>query len=325
MMDSPFSRRALYPPVEPRQSGRLPVGDGHELYWEECGRSDGVPVVVLHGGPGGGLSPAMRRFFDPRRWRVLLFDQRGAGRSIPRASLHANTTAHLVEDVERLRERLGVQAWAVFGGSWGSTLALAYAQAYPERVLGLILRGVFLFTRAEVDWFYRGGISALLPEAWERFLAPLAPEERSDPVAGYHRVLARENFDARRVHARAWADWESAALTRASARRHAIARHAEPESADALARIECHYMANDGFFVGPDDLMDGIARVSRLPCFIVQGRLDLVTPPRTAVRIAKAWPGARLTIVENAGHAAVEPGLVDGLVRATDELALRLS
>jgi proline iminopeptidase len=324
-MDSPFSRRALYPPVDPRQSGRLPVGNGHELYWEECGRADGVPVVVLHGGPGGGLSPAMRRFFDPRRWRVALFDQRGAGRSTPRAGLEANTTADLVEDIERLRERLGIEAWAVFGGSWGSTLALAYAEAHPDRVLGLILRGVFLFTRAEVDWFYRGGVSPLLPEAWDRFLAPLSLGERGDPVAGYHRVLAGEDFESRRLHVRAWADWESAALTRAPARRYALARHADPESADALARIECHYMAHDGFFEQPDALMDGLGRVRDLPCFIVQGRLDLVTPPRTAVRLAKAWPGSRLTLVESAGHAAVEPGLVDGLVRATDELAQRLT
>jgi proline iminopeptidase len=324
MMDSPFSRRALYPPAEPRRTGRLPVGDGHELHWEECGRPDGIPVVVLHGGPGGGLSAAMRRFFDPSRWRVALFDQRGAGRSTPHASLHANTTAHLVADIERLREHLGVDRWALFGGSWGSTLALAYAQAHPDRALGLILRGVFLFTRAEVDWFYRGGVSPLLPEAWSRFLAPLSDAERADPIAGYHRVLIDDDFETRRGHARAWADWESAALTRASARRFALARHGDPRAADALARIECHYMMHDGFFDSSDAIVAGLDPIKRLPCLIVQGRLDLVTPPRAAVRLARAWPGARLNIVENAGHAAVEPGLVDGLVRATDELALRL-
>jgi proline iminopeptidase len=324
MMDSSFSRRSLYPPIEPRLKGRLAVGDGHELYWEECGRADGAPVVVLHGGPGGGVSPAMRRFFDPRRWRAVLFDQRGAGRSTPRGGLEANTTAHLVDDIERLREHVGVESWAVFGGSWGSTLALAYAQAHPDRVLGLILRGVFLFTPSEIDWFYRGGVSGFLPDAWERFLAPLDAHERGDPVTGYHRVLRRGDFESRRRHAQAWTDWETSALGRSLFRRRLVDRELDPAAVDALARIECHYMAHDGFFATPDALMDRIDRVRSLPCFIVQGRLDLVTPPGAAWRLARAWPAARLAIVENAGHSAIEPGLADGLVRATDELAARL-
>lgn len=323
-MDSPFSRRALYPPVEPTLTGRLPVGDGHELYWEECGRPDGAPVVVLHGGPGGGLSPAMRRFFDLKRWRVVLFDQRGAGRSTPHAGLTANTTAHLIADIERMRERAGVDAWAVFGGSWGSTLALAYAEAHPDRVLGLVLRGVFLFTPREVDWFYRGGAAALLPDAWETFLARLPPADRADPITGYHRFLITDDFNRRAPYARAWADWEGAALARSVGRRRVAARFPEPAAADALARIECHYMAHDGFFATPDALMDGVGRIADLPCYIVQGRLDLVTPPAAAWRLARAWTGARLSLVEHAGHAALEPGLVDGLVRATDDLAARL-
>jgi proline iminopeptidase len=266
----------------------------------------------------------MRRFFDPRRWRAILFDQRGAGRSTPLGGLIANTTQHLVDDIEKLRRRAGVDAWAVFGGSWGSTLALAYAEAYPERVLGLILRGIFLFTPSEIDWFYRGGVSRLLPDAWERFLAPLAPSERRDPVSAYHRVLIREDYEARRRHVEAWTDWETAALGRAYSRWRAVDRQIEPAAADALARIECNYMAHEGFMPSPDALMDGVARIAGLPCTIVQGRLDLVTPPEAAWRLAQAWPGARLTIVEGAGHSAMEPGLADGLVRACDELAAKL-
>ena len=317
--------RSLYPALDPRVSGRLGVGDGHELYWEECGRADGVPVVVLHGGPGGGSAPPMRRFFDPERWRVVLVDQRGAGRSTPHASLHANTTAHLVDDIERLRNALGIDAWAVFGGSWGSTLALAYAQAHPDRVLGLVLRGVFLFTPPEVDWFYRGGASALLPDAWERFLAPLPPAARADPLAGYHPFLIHPDVAARRSHALAWTDWEGAALARSSSpQRASFARAHDTASADALARIECHYMINGGFFDRPDQLMEDVERLRDIPGFIVQGRIDLVTPPAAAWRLAKAWPGADLSIVDGAGHAATEPGIAQGLVRATDQLATRL-
>lgn len=325
-MHSTGVRRELFPPIRPSRSGRLDVGDGHRLHFETCGREDGIPVVVLHGGPGGGVSPSLRRFFDPDRWRVALFDQRGAGRSIPHASLDFNTTWDLVADIERLREHLGIDAWAVFGGSWGSTLALAYAQAHPDRVLGLVLRGVFLFTRPEIDWFYRGGAGALLPEAWERFLAPLVAAERADPVAGYRPLLMKEDRETRRPAALAWAAWESEALTRGVGRAGlAASRRGDPAASDALARIECHYMAHDGFFEQPDQLMDGLDRIAHLPAYIVQGRLDLVTPPRAAWRLARAWPSAHLSIVEDAGHAATEPGLVDGLVRATDDLATRLA
>jgi proline iminopeptidase len=266
----------------------------------------------------------MRRFFDPRRWRIILFDQRGAGRSTPHASLKANTTPHLIADIERLREHLGVEAWAVFGGSWGSTLALAYAEACPERALGLVLRGVFLSTRAEIDWFYRGGAAALMPDAWERFLAPLSPGRRADPVAAYLALLRPDDEDMRAPYARAWSDWESAAVNHTLSRRRGLARRPDPRSADALARIECWYMAHEGFLDGPDALIDGVGRIAHLPCSIVQGRLDLVTPPAAAWRLARTWRGAELSIVDGAGHAAVEPGLANGLIRATDALAGKL-
>jgi proline iminopeptidase len=266
----------------------------------------------------------MRRFFDPARWRIVLFDQRGAGLSTPHAGLAANTTGHLVEDIERLRTLLGVEAWVVFGGSWGSTLALAYAETYPERVRGLVLRGLFLFTPAEVDWFYRGGASALLPDAWERFLAPLPDAERADPVAGYHRYLVDDDVEARRAYAVAWAEWESSALNRSGAPRRDARHTTDPKAADALARIECHYMIKNGFLDRPDQLVEDAVRLEGLPVRIVQGRLDLVTPARTAWRFAKRWPWAELDIVEGAGHAAMEPGIVDGLVRATDRLAAQI-
>lgn len=324
-MDSTDFARQLYPAIRPDTSGRLDVGDGHQLHFETCGRADAPPVVVLHGGPGGGVSPALRRFFDPDRWRIVLFDQRGAGRSTPHASLTANTTWDLVADVERLRNHLGIDAWALFGGSWGSTLALAYAQTHPEHVLGLFLRGVFLGTQSEFDWFYGGGAGALLPEAWERFLAPLNDDERSAPIAAYHTRLTHDDPETRRPAALAWAAWESAALSRAPQRQNVgAARRGDPAAADALSRIECHYMINNCFFKRPDQLMDDLPRITHLPAYIVQGRIDLITPPRTAWRLARAWPSAHLSIVEGAGHAATEPGLVDGLVRATDDMATRL-
>jgi proline iminopeptidase len=264
----------------------------------------------------------MRRFFDPARWRPVLFDQRGAGRSTPHASLEANTTAHLIEDIERLRAHLGVDKWTVFGGSWGATLALAYAQTHPHRVDGLILRGVFLCTRSEIDWFFRGGARVMLPEAWEDFVAPLPKARRDDPVAAYYDILTHLDRNARRSYARAWAGWESTAL---SHRRTVVGPSpVNPAAADALARIECHYMINEGFFETPDQLIDNMGVLSEHPGYIVQGRLDMVTPPAAAWRLAKAWPEAHLNIVEDCGHAASEPGLVDGLVRATDDLASRL-
>jgi len=302
-MDSTDFARQLYPAIRPEATGCLDVGDGHQLHFETCGRSDAPAVVVLHGGPGGGISPALRRFFDPDRWRVILLDQRGAGRSTPHASITANTTWHLVDDLERLRTHMGIDAWALFGGSWGSTLALAYAEAHPERVLGLFLRGVFLATEPEIDWFYGGGASAVLPEAWERFLAPLDEDERAAPIPAYHKRLILDDPETRRPAALAWSGWESAALSRSPHRQSfGGGRRGDPAAADALARIECHYMANNCFLERPDQLMANLGAITHLPAYIVQGRIDLVTPPRTAWRLARAWPSAHLSIVEGAGQ-----------------------
>lgn len=319
-MNGPLGRRELYPEINPEASGRFQVGQGHALYWETCGDADAPPIAVLHGGPGGGSSPAMRRFFDPARWRIILYDQRGCGRSTPRSSLEENTTWRLVEDLEKLRETLGVERWALFGGSWGSTLALAYAEAHPERVTGLILRGVFLMTPQEIDWFYRGGAGAILPEAWERFLAPVPQDARADPVAAYYALLTGEDARKRAAAARAWTSWESEALSPRE-RVSALRRPTDGGSIDALARIECHYFQHQGFLKSPTQLLDDAAKLARTPIHIVQGRYDLVTPPRAAWTLANALASARLEIIPDGGHAASDPGIVDGLVRATDALA----
>lgn len=316
--------RGLYPAIEPYSAGTLSVGGGHALYIEQCGRADAPAIVVIHGGPGGACSPAMRRFFDPNAWRVILFDQRGCGRSRPYSALHANTTPHLVDDMERIRRHLGVEEWALFGGSWGSTLALAYAQAHRERVTGLIARGVFLMTPQEIEWFYGGGAGALLPEAWEAFLSHLEPHERDDPIPAYHERLTGKDRARRSKAALAWTAWESDALD-PGGRRLDVARRLDPIAADALARLECHYFLNGGFLSDPNQLLDEAHKLKGLPGTIIQGRMDLVTPPRAAYALSRAWPAASLHIVPEAGHAASEPGVIDGLVRATDSLAARLS
>lgn len=316
--------RGLYPPIDPYRSGRLPVGDGHDLYWEECGRQDRPVVAVLHGGPGGGCSPTMRRFFDPEKWRVILYDQRGCGRSRPVSSLEHNTTHDLVADLEQLREHLGIERWALFGGSWGSTLALAYAQAHAERVTGLILRGIFLMTPQELEWFYGGGAGALLPEAWAAFLEHLEPEERGEPVASYYRRLTSSDMRTRRTAAEAWTAWESAAIDPVHGPRPRR-RGMGAEAIDALARIECHYFVNRGFLDDPNALLSGVEALRGTPCWIVQGQLDFVTPPRSAWLLSHAWPEASFALAPGAGHAASDPLLVNHLVRATDDLAVVLS
>lgn len=321
-MDASYTRRLLYPPIRPLQSFHLPVGDGHELYVEECGRPDGIPVVTLHGGPGGGVSPALRRFFDPRRYRIILFDQRGCGRSTPHGSLENNTTQKLIEDIEKIRVHMGVDQWLVFGGSWGATLSLAYARAHPDRCLGLVLRGVFLCTQIELDWFYRQGANMLFPDAWERLIDPLAPEERDDIIKAYYERLAEPDLVRRRPDALAWARWESALISMAG---DPSAPLADPIRADALARLETHYFLHKGFFERDGILLEDADRYNHLPGVIVQGRYDVVTPPRSAWALARAWPRARLQMIGDAGHAAGEPGVVDALVRATDAFATRLT
>ena len=318
-MNDGGARRTLYPEIEARHSAWLDVGDGHELYYEESGNPAGKPVVFLHGGPGGGCTPAMRRFFDPERYRIVLFDQRGSGKSRPHASLRANTTWDLVSDIEKVRAQLGIERWQVFGGSWGSTLALAYAETHPERVTEMVLRGIFLVRRQEIDWFYQEGANRFFPERWRRFLEPIPEDERGDLLHAYHRRLTGDDPETRLAAARAWSVWEGSTST--------LLPHPEVEqrfgAADmalAMARIECHYFVNGGFMQG-NRLLDDIDRIRHIPAVIVQGRYDVVCPPVTAWELASAWPEAELRMVPDAGHAAFEPGNVHELVSATDRYA----
>lgn len=313
-------RRGLYPEIEPRETGHLDVGDGHRLYWELSGNPDGKPVVFLHGGPGGGSSPAHRRQFDPKRYSILVFDQRGAGKSTPYASLEANTTGHLVEDIEKLRAHFGVDQWMVFGGSWGSTLALAYAEAHPEQVTELVLRGVFLFDQFEVDWLYKeGGASSLYPDGWDEFVAPIAAGERGDLVAAYQRVLTGNDEAAKLVAAKAWSKWEAVTVTLLPSK-DTEEHFTDPAVAIAVARIENHYMANKGW-LEEGQLLRGAEKLRGIPGVIVQGRHDCCTPPIAAWRLKKAWPEIELNIIPDGGHMYSEPGVLDGLVRATDRFA----
>ncbi len=306
----------MYPAIEPYAHGMLDTGEGHQLYWETCGNPEGIPAVFLHGGPGAGSPPEARRLFDPARYNVLLFDQRGAGRSRPHASLDANTTWHLVADIERLRRMIGVERWLVFGGSWGSTLALAYAQTHPERVSGLILRGVFTARREEIDWFYRGGAGWLFPEAWDAFLGLLAKDEQGDPVAAYYRRLTSGDASVQAEAARHWSAWEARTIQLVPSPGLVDAYTAD-DFAAALARIEAHYMINHAW-LGEGQLLANADRLRGIPGVIVQGRYDACTPPRTAWQIHRAWPGSQLIIVPAAGHRFDEPGICNELLRATD-------
>lgn len=300
----------------------LDVGEGHRVYWEECGRPDGVPVIALHGGPGGGAAPAMRRFFDPKRYRILIFDQRGCGRSRPFSDIQNNDTDRLISDIERLRRFFNVDRWVVFGGSWGATLALAYARANPEAVLGMVLRGVFACTKAEIDWFYRDGANRLFPDIWERFIRRLDPNERNDVLGAYHQRLMADDPAARREDALEWARWESALI---SLHVDPNTANPDPRRADALARMETHYFVHNGFLERDGLLLEDTAHLADIPGVIVQGRYDMVTPPRTAWALHQAWPGSRIDFVQDAGHAAGEPGTIDGLIRVTDAFAKRFS
>ncbi len=319
---SAAGRRSLYVETEPFASGWLSTDGPHEVYFEECGSRGGRPALVLHGGPGGAINPTMRRFFDPARWRVVLFDQRGCGRSRPNASLEDNTTWTLIEDIERLRKTLKIERWAVFGGSWGSTLALAYAITHPERVSALVLRGVFLLTRRELAWFYQDGASMLFPDAWERFIAPIPAAERDDLLGAYHRRLTSPDRRVQAQAASAWSQWEGDTLSLRGPQARP-AKFNEVEFAVAFARIESHFFINNGFFPHDGWILDNVAAIRAIPGWIVQGRFDVVTPLESAWSLKKAWPEARFEIIWDAGHASTEPGIVDALVRATDQ-ALKL-
>jgi proline iminopeptidase len=313
-------RRTLYPQIEPYKSGHLDVGDGHNLYWELCGNPSGKPAVFLHGGPGGGSSPDHRRQFDPERYNVLVFDQRGCGKSTPYATLGSNTTAHLVADIERLREMAGVDKWLVFGGSWGSTLGIAYGQAHPGRVTELVLRGIFLFDQYEVDWLYKeGGASAVYPDKWDDFIALIPEGERDDLVEAYRRRLTSDDPDEQLRAAQAWSSWEGSTVTLLPSKA-TIEHFTSPEVAIAIARIENHYMANGGW-LDEGQLLRGAEKLRQIPGVIVQGRHDTCTPPRAAWELKKAWPEVDLQIVPDGGHLYNEPGILDGLIRATDKFA----
>ncbi len=312
--------RRLYPTITPFETGYLQVSDLHSIYFEVSGNPRGVPVIVCHGGPGGGTTPSMRRYFDPARYRIILFDQRGCGRSTPHASLVDNTTWHLVSDMEVLRTHLDIEKWVVFGGSWGSTLALAYGQTHPERVSAFVLRGIFTLRKAELEWFYQGGADWVWPDAWLDYQAVIPPEERGCMISAYHRRLTGDDKAEQLKAARAWSKWEGGTISL-----HPAPEREESFTAEtfalAFARIECHYFFNAGFFDEDGQILRDVEKVRHIPATIVQGRYDMVTPMRTAWELAQAWPDADFVIVDDAGHAASEPGIIDALIRATDHYA----
>ena len=307
----------LFPPIDPFDQRMLDVGDGHQIYMEQCGNPDGAPVVVLHGGPGGGCSPAMRRYFDPALWRIILFDQRGCGRSRPHASVRANTTWHLVADIERIRHMLGIERWAVFGGSWGATLGLIYAQTHPAHVAYLALRGVFLSMQRELDWFYGGGAGQFWPDQWARFVALIPEEERGDLIAAYNRRLFSGDLMVETRYARAWAAWENAL---ASMESDGGGGEGPADYARAFARLENHYFVNKGFLEVDGQILRDLHRIAQIPGTIVQGRYDMICPPLSAHRLVSGWPSGRLHMIRAAGHALSEPGISQELVRVMTEL-----
>ena len=310
-------RRALYPAIEPFNRFRLQVSGGHDLYVEECGTRGAPAVVVLHGGPGGGCSPGMRRYFDPQSWHVILFDQRGCARSRPHASVERNTTWDLIEDIEAIRKRLGIERWAVFGGSWGAALGLLYAETHPERVTALMLRGVFLMTRRELDWFYGGGAAQFFPDLWEEFVQPIPPAERDDLIGAYHRRLIDGDLGQQTTFARTWTRWEGATATlKADPRlRPGVG---DAAYARAFARIECHYFHHAGFLDEDGQILRDIGGLKNTPGVIVQGRYDMVCPPASAFALHRAWPSSSLRVIGDAGHALSEPGITAELVAVTD-------
>jgi proline iminopeptidase len=307
---------SLYPAIEPYQTGDLRVSPLHQLYFEQCGNPRGVPVLFVHGGPGGGCEPMQRRFFDPHAYRIVLFDQRGAGRSQPLAELTENTTPHLIADIERLREHLRIDRWLVFGGSWGSTLSLAYAETHPDRVTGLILRGIFLCRPSEIQWFYQSGAHHIFPDLWEQYLAPIPEAERHDLVRAYYRRLTSDDWELQLAAAKAWSTWE-AGTSKLLISQELRDRFEQPDFALAFARIECHYFVHDSF-LKPDQLLRDIDQIRHIPGVIIQGRYDVVCPARSAWDLHRAWPEAEFHVVPDAGHSATEPGIAAKLIEATN-------
>lgn len=307
----------FFPPLEPYNKGFLKVSDIHTLYWEECGNPEGRPVVFLHGGPGGGVAPDHRRFFDPQSYRIILFDQRGSGQSTPCAELRENTTWDLVKDIETIREMLKIDKWVVFGGSWGSTLALTYAITHPEKVKALVLRGIFLCRPSEIEWFYQKGASQIFPDYWDEYLKPIPENERHDMVTAYYKRLTHEHSEIRLQAAKAWSKWE-AATSRLLVDPKAVDEFDDPDYALSFARIECHYFTNNAFFDTNNWILENVEKIRHIPGVIVQGRYDVVCPARSAWELHKAWPEAKLMIIADSGHAAAEPGTRSALIEATD-------
>ena len=312
--------RDVYPPIKPYNTGKLKVSQLHTIHYEESGNPQGKPVIFLHGGPGGGIVPMYRQYFDPQQWRIVIFAQRGCGQSIPYAELRENTTWDLVDDIEKLRQHLNIEKWVVFGGSWGSTLALAYSQTHPNSCKGLILRGIFMLRPSEISWFYQEGASYIYPDAWEEYLKPIPLEERDNLLSAFYKRLTSDDKQVRLAAAKAWSVWEASTSklipSIASKQRFGMA-----EFAEAFARIECHYFVNKGFFDRENLLLENIARIRHLPGVIVQGRYDVVCPMKTAWELHQIWPEAEFIVIPDAGHSVSEPGIKDALIEATDRFA----
>jgi proline iminopeptidase len=312
--------KGLYEPIEPYDQGMFQVSSIHKLYYEQCGNPNGIPIVFLHGGPGGGIVPTYRRFFNPSAYRIVLFDQRGSGRSEPHASLEENTTWHLVDDIEAIRKELGIDRWLVFGGSWGSTLALAYAQTFPDRVSALILRGIFLCRKKEIDWFYQQGTSAIFADYWEEYIKVIPEAERTDMLGAYHRRLTSEDESVRLEAARAWSIWEGT-TSKLFPDQELINDFGDPHKALAMARIECHYFMHRAFFPTDNFLIENVDKIKHIPSVIVQGRYDVVCPMMSAWELHRAWPEAEFNLIGDAGHSALEVGITNALVEATDKFS----
>ncbi|MDY6902292.1 MAG: prolyl aminopeptidase [Cyanobacteriota bacterium] len=310
--------RELYPPREAYQEGKLKVSDLHTIYFEESGNPQGKPIVVLHGGPGGGCPSYYRQYFNPEKWRLIMFDQRGCGKSTPHAELRENTTWDLVSDIEKLREHLGINNWVVFGGSWGSTLSLAYSQTHPERCTGLILRGIFMLRQKELHWFYQEGASNIFPDAWEEYLKPIPVEERDNLLTAYYQRLTSEDKKVRLEAAKSWSIWE-ASTSKLFFDKSLMNSFGESAFADAFARIECHYFVNKGFFEREDQLLLNVDKIRHIPAVIVQGRYDVVCPMVSAWELHKEWREAEFIVVPDAGHSMTEPGIQTALLDATDK------